>query len=53
MNVSVFPLSEAVQLDALLNVNVKVAVPPPAAGVRVTLRYSSYFSPSNISRFLS
>lgn len=28
MNVSVFPKSEAVQLEALLNVNVKVAVPP-------------------------
>ena len=36
MNVVVAPLSEAVQLEALLNVNVKVAVPPPAAAVRVT-----------------
>ena len=28
MNVSVYPKSKAVQLDALLNLNVKVAVPP-------------------------
>ena len=33
VNVAVFPKSEAVQLDALLNVNVTVAVPP---AIRVT-----------------
>ena len=47
MNVAVFPKSEAVQLEALLNVNVTVAVPPE---IRVTRTYISYFSPpSNIS----
>ena len=50
MNFSVYPKSKAVQLDALLNLNVKVAVPPPAAAVRVTCTYISNFSsPSNIS----